>query len=188
MPKGVFPRISAEQRFWTHVQKGPGCWEWQAGRKLGKHRYGKFKMNRKTIGAHRVAWEFEKGPVPEGLCVLHHCDNPPCVRPDHLWIGTNLDNIKDRDAKNRQAKGASNGSRLYPERLLRGERHPNRLHPERLSRGSSHYNAKLTEEQVREIRRLHATGQYGYHSLAVKFGMGSTPIASIVNRKSWKHI
>lgn len=88
-------------RFWSKVRKGDGCWEWQA--KRFDNGYGSFAVSRnKNQGAHRVAWELTNGPIPAGMSVLHHCDNRPCVRPDHLFLGTQLDNMRDMLAKGRQ--------------------------------------------------------------------------------------
>lgn len=103
----------ASLRFWAKVDKngpvpahrpelGP-CWVWTAST-LGKG-YGAFGLNRRTAMAHRVAYEIEHGPIPDGLCVLHECDNPPCVR--HLFLGTRGDNATDRATKRRQPFGES---------------------------------------------------------------------------------
>lgn len=76
-----------------------GCWIWTGS--FFKDGYGQMKRNGKNLKAHRVFFEAHKGPIPEGLCVLHKCDTPACVNPEHLWAGTNLQNIQDRDRKNR---------------------------------------------------------------------------------------
>jgi hypothetical protein len=105
----------------------------------------------KMFLAHRVAWELVNGPIPEGLCVLHHCDNPPCVNVEHLFLGTLADNNADKVAKGRQAKG------------------------------SAIARAKLTESDIPEIRRLLAVGvlqseigrRYGVgHRLISKINLG----------------
>lgn len=83
-----------------------GCWLWLGA--LFVSGYGWFQRgHRKQPGAraNRISWELHRGPIPDGLCVLHRCDNPSCVNPDHLFIGTQLDNIADRDRKGRQARG-----------------------------------------------------------------------------------
>ena len=90
------------ERFWNKVMKiveTDECWEWIAFK--NKDGYGLFGYNGKNQKAHRVSWQLHNGPIPDGLCVLHKCDNPSCVNPNHLFLGTNADNIKDRVNKNR---------------------------------------------------------------------------------------
>jgi hypothetical protein len=96
MPRGV--RQSLEERFWLYVAKGPGCWGWTASCSDG---YGQIKSGKVPLRAHRVSWVIHFGPIPEGLDVLHHCDNPPCTRPDHLFLGTDLTNVRDAIRKGR---------------------------------------------------------------------------------------
>lgn len=128
-------------RFWSHVDVSGECWVWLGCR---NHRgYGLFGVNGKCRSAHRVAYEIAHGIIPDGLFVLHRCDNPACVRPDHLWLGTHADNMNDRNVKGRTAKG---------------ERHAARIHPERMPRGEKHYLAKLTDTQVRFIREQEDIG------------------------------
>src|SRR5947209_19331427 len=97
-------KIPLAERFWPKVQKGSDCWEWKAGRKGGKFRYGIITIHSKDELAHRVAWKLTNGPIPDGLWVLHKCDNPPCVRPDHLFLGTQEDNNRDAWEKHRDRK------------------------------------------------------------------------------------
>jgi hypothetical protein len=93
-------RQSFEDRFWSKVRKTEGCWEWTAG--TYRKGYGKFSVARSTNAqAHRVSWQMGSGPIPDGLFVCHHCDNPSCVRPDHLFLGTNRDNVRDCVQKGR---------------------------------------------------------------------------------------
>lgn len=96
--------------FWSNVDKrAPDeCWEWQ-GCRDGRG-YGAVTDRGVQLGTHRVSWELTNGPIPDGLWVLHKCDNPPCVNPNHLFLGTHADNIADRDRKGRQAKGSKGGS------------------------------------------------------------------------------
>lgn len=112
-------------RFETKFEKGDGCWEWLAG-KSGGSGYGAFGMMLPgksgymvSVQAHRAAWMIYCGPIPEGMCVCHHCDNPGCVNPDHLFLGTRKDNTQDMIAKGRHIEGA----RIRGERL-RGRKMP----------------------------------------------------------------
>lgn len=88
-------------RFWRRVQKGEGCWIWIGGRT--GNGYGAVRFAGRDQPTHRVSWEMAYGPVPPGLWVLHHCDNKPCVRPDHLFLGTPADNTRDMHSKGRAA-------------------------------------------------------------------------------------
>ena len=85
-----------EEGFWRKVQRDDGCWMWTAGR--DGDGYGSYRNKR----AHRVAWQLTRGPIPDGLVVCHSCDNPACVRPDHLFLGTQQDNIQDMLRKGRR--------------------------------------------------------------------------------------
>jgi hypothetical protein len=93
---------SIADRFWSKVDKAPssnGCWLWTATK--DRRLYGRFWNDGNRFGAHRTAWELTRGPIPPGLYVLHHCDTPPCVNPEHLFIGTQTDNMRDMAAKGR---------------------------------------------------------------------------------------
>lgn len=156
MPVGS-AALPMPDRFWSAVDKTDGCWNWTAAR-LGSG-YGSFSRGRGTpnSGAHRVAWELTNGPVPSSIHVLHRCDNPICVRPDHLFLGTNKDNVDDKVAKGRQSR-------------MIGERNP---------------NAKLNTSDVEEIRRRHHSGQSAT-AIASRYGMGQTQISRIIRRETWK--
>lgn len=99
MPRSISPLAD---RFWHYVEQGDGCWEWQGHLASG---YGALRgqyPDQRMVKAHRVSWEIHFGPIPTGMFVCHHCDNPPCVRPDHLFLGTNTSNMRDRERKGRQ--------------------------------------------------------------------------------------
>lgn len=99
--------IPLVERFWSKVDKSGDCWLWKASR--DKSGYGCIGSDGKVKKAHRVVWELTFGPIPEGMDVLHRCDNPSCVNPSHLFLGTQDVNIHDRDNKNRQAMGEHHG-------------------------------------------------------------------------------
>lgn len=87
------------QRFWSKVQRSEGCWTWLASK--SRRGYGQFNYQGRSVQAHRLAYQFAVGPIPEGMQVCHHCDNPPCVNPTHLFLGTNGDNVRDCVQKGR---------------------------------------------------------------------------------------
>ncbi len=103
------------KRFWSKVAIGEPheCWEWTAGKDANS--YGRILVRSHNLHAHRVAWRLTFGAIPDGLCVCHHCDNPDCCNPYHLFLGSMADNMADRDAKGRQARGSRNGNSKFTE-------------------------------------------------------------------------
>lgn len=159
---GPKPKSLAE-RFWPKVRKSDGCWEWTAHR--SGHGYGyimaRHKAGWRPLHAHRASWEINRGPIPDGLHVLHRCDNPPCVNPDHLFLGTHLENVADMHAKGR--------------------------HRSRSPKGEASPNAKLTGAAVMEIRAAWVAGVSGAE-LSRRFRVSRTAIGCVVKRRSWKHL
>lgn len=109
---------SDEDRFWSFVNKlsKDDCWEW-LGSKTNKG-YGRLRIGKKKISSHRYSYLINIGSIDPGLYVCHKCDNPSCVNPNHLFLGTNKDNMNDRNMKNRQAKGENNHSKLFPKDVI----------------------------------------------------------------------
>ncbi len=109
-------RMAPIDRFSLWVQKGDGCWLWIGGK--NDKGYGRLYLSdpKRVVYAHRFAWAIANGPIPDEYEVCHRCDNPPCVRPDHLFLGTHLENMQDMVTKGRYA------SKSKPERVPRGVR------------------------------------------------------------------
>ena len=155
-------RGSFRERFnakWR-LDSDTGCWLWTAHRK--SKGYGQLSRTGQHGGmaaAHRASWELHRGPIPDGLWVLHHCDTPPCVNPDHLFLGTHADNVADMIAKGRPGG------------------------PYR--RGESHCQAKLTEADVRKIR---AAKGLLLRELAAQYGVSPNTIGKVRRREQWAHV
>lgn len=142
------------------INSETGCWEWR-GMKTNKG-YGSMGIRAKGSHVHklvhRIAYEYYVGKIPENIFVCHHCDNPPCFNPIHLFLGTQSDNLQDA--------------------LRKG----------RLPRGSNHRSSKLTEAKVREIRAKYKFRSYSYRRIATEYGVDPMTIFYIVSGKNWKHI
>lgn len=149
--------ITATQlaRFNVYINKSDsGCWMWTASK--DRQGYGFFRLNRRLMLAHRVGYELANGPIPMGLLVMHTCDNPACVRPSHLVLGTHADNMRDKVKKGRQARHG----------------------------GGHNPRAKLTWPLVVGIRTARSTGE-SVRSIAARLRMSRMAIYRIVSRESW---
>ena len=149
--------MNEESRYWRNVEKRDGCWLWKGN--TNADGYGRFCIQRKHIYAHRFAWEITYGLIPEGMFVCHKCDNPTCVNPDHLFLGTAADNNRDMLHKGRGGFGT----------LL----------------GEHNGNSKLTETRVAEMRELHKSG-LSVRKLAALFGIGHSQVHNIVTEQNWR--
>lgn len=164
MERDYLPLVHANpERFWSKVERGPGCWDWTAGK--DKEGYGFFvvtfgrilgRQQMTKLRSHRLAFELVNGYIPDGMLVLHGCDNPSCCRPDHLRAGTQMENRADAVARGRTMRGAR------------------------------HVKAKLTEESAREVIRLRDSG-VPVKEIAVNFGIATVTVYQI-GRNNWKHL
>jgi hypothetical protein len=208
-----FVGLCAECAFWSLVDKTTsacGCWIWTGS--LDKDGYGDFGVSmldgHRERRAPRVSWCLTNGKITDGLRVLHNCEefyqvgdktNRLCVNPSHLRLGTDIDNVKDRDSRGRTARGDSSPSRLHPESRPRGDNHPARLHPEKLPRGDLHHArlhpemlarginnglAKLNDDNVREIR---LSGE-SVVALSGRFSVSKSTIEAVRRNLIWRHV
>lgn len=149
--------IFAKERFWQKVKTGEGCWEWTAYRKRGG--YGQFWDGKIHVLSHRFVYELTFGPIPETLCVCHTCDNPGCVNPAHLFLGTHKENMQDMYNKNRQ-RGAS---------------------------GEKHHRAILKATDIPVIRLRQKIGETA-GKIARDYGVARVTIQHIIDGRTWRHI
>lgn len=158
-------RIDSDEWFWKRVAKRTlnECWEWKGHKGKKKlHNYGQVCFDGAPRLTHRLAWIFTFGLIPKGKHVLHKCDNPPCCNPNHLFLGTHLDNMRDA-----QIKGRSN-----------------------CTRGEARFNSVLKAKDVREIRKRYQrmSRKNGGNALAKRYGVHHTVINQIIHGQLWKHI
>jgi hypothetical protein len=136
-----------------------GCWEWMANKT--HNGYGQIYYNGSQRRAHRVSYEIHIGPIPSGMLICHRCDNPSCINPEHLFIGTVKDNINDCIEKGRFFIARS---------------------------GNENHRAILTSDHVKEIRERYSEGSISRSSLAKLYGVSKGNIQAIIERRSWRHV
>lgn len=154
-------------RFWAKVDKSAGrhaCWPWTGAKNQG---YGWFRFDGRSQRASRVVWVIERGPIPGSLYVCHVCDNRACVNPEHLFLGTAGDNVRDMVAKGRDV------SHVCPDRFCRGE---------------AHGMSKLTASDVLEIRERYGLGGISQAMLGREYGVSQSEICLIVNGVKWSEL
>lgn len=152
--------LTPENRFWSNINtKHPHyCWEWKSMEGTGE--YAQTHYEGKNIPCHRKAYElFYKMSIPEGMCVCHHCDNPPCCNPYHLFLGTVQDNVNDRESK---------GRNKMPH-----------------SKGEDHGNHKLTENEVRQIRASYVPRKVSYGILGGHYHVSPSQIRNVIKGRDW---
>jgi hypothetical protein len=156
--------LEDREAFWSRVKKGASgeCWEWQSYR--NDCGYGVVRTKRNALlRAHRIAYEFAHGPVPEGMFVCHRCDNPPCCNPAHLFAGTPADNNRDMYSKHRESRDHG----------LKGERN---------------HAAKLSDADVLTIRARYTNGGIFQRELAAEYGVTLHTMNAIIRRRTWHHL
>lgn len=146
-----------KERFWLNVEKSTGCWKWKSATTTAG--YGVFGINGKVVYAHRAAWEKKNGNIPKGVHVLHRCDNPPCINPKHLFLGTPADNCFDKELKGRGMM-------------------------KRYS-GENNWQSKLNKNEVSEIRNLYSLGKLSQRAIAKKYKVSQPNISGIINMDLW---
>lgn len=154
-------RQNSTDRFFSHVSRSDGCWEWTGAK---SNAYGRLMWNFNDGRgahielAHRVSWLIHFGPIPNGLYVCHHCDNPPCIRPDHLFLGTNAENLDDMAKKGRSTQGVRNSW------------------------------AKLTDQSVIAMRERYATSRTTIAKLAKDYGVTQSVATKAIRGETWRHV
>lgn len=159
-PKCAGLSFTLEERFWSFIEKGESCWKWKGSK--NRCGYGMIGEGRKVVYAHDLSYRLHYGEIPATdnylgrMYILHKCDNPECTNPEHLFAGTQTDNMRDMSSKGRSTSGEKS------------------------------YSAKLTWEDAKKIREMWKSGQYTQRLLSEMFDIDRSSISNIVNNKQWK--
>lgn len=187
MAERVIPELteSDKARFWIKIQKGERdeCWPWLFYK--NKAGYGGFSIRNVFYLANRLAWSIENGRIPDGLDILHSCDNPACCNPSHLRAGTHKENMQDMSVRGRS------GPKNNPNCMPRGDNHHSKTNPGCMLKGEQVHLSKLKESDVISIREEHKNSKQKIKTLmeiADRYGMRLRSIYSVVLRETWKHI
>ena len=158
MPTGKYLRPTATDRFWAKIIPEPnsGCWLWDGS--YDNYGYGQIWADRRVHRAHRFSYTLNVGPITPGLCICHRCDTPACVNPDHLFVGTQADNIRDAVRKGRVRGGGQSCE--------------------------AHHSAKLSFAKVRQMKALRSRGLI-YREIAARFGVSKATAMKAIKGQNW---
>lgn len=158
------PKENAEDRFWRRVYKTNRCWLWTGGKFRGG--YGQFMLGDKNIKAHRYSFQLHVGGIPDGLFVCHNCDNPSCVNPDHLFLGTPKDNVADMIKKNRRVdtSGELNGQSKISMKIADEIRH----------------KYSLNDSKFPGSRK-----KYSQQKIGKEYGLSQAAVGKIIRNEMW---
>lgn len=181
---------SDKARFWGKVNKlrsKKACWEWSA-RTIDKDGYGRFYLKDKLLRSNRVSFfiHYKKDPFDKHVC--HSCDNPKCCNPYHLFLGTAKDNVQDALKKGRWPIGDKHWTIANPATLARGKRNGHYTKPENTPKGETHGMSKITEKDVRNIRKRYSRGDISQDKLAIEYNMTQVNISEIVRNRIWRNV
>ncbi len=161
-PVALVATATLAERLLAGAERKPtGCFEWSGSRDI--HGYGWIHFDGRTVKTHRASYAAFVAPVEAGQTICHRCDNPPCMEPTHLFVGTHLDNMRDMKAKGRRRPDVG------------------------YVKGEAHHSSKLTEGDVRRMRALRVEGAT-YTVLVAEFGVSKQTVGDICNHKIWKHV